>query len=136
MHQFFFLPLMVEEQILGVVFVPLIVQERINLFSFVPLIVEVRIYSFIFPSIQTKIVFVFVFVSFRFVLHEEHRNRFQGTNSASQCSLVGQYNNTIPTRFLVPTDCLKIPARCWNFRKIYGDQELSRNRVVVQSPYL
>ncbi len=53
--------------------------ERVGL---VPLIVEVRIYSFIFASIQTKLVFVFVLV-----LHEEHRYRFQGTNSASQCSL-------------------------------------------------
>jgi hypothetical protein len=31
-------------------------------------------------------------------------------NSASQCSLADRYNNTIPTRFLAPIDCLKIPA--------------------------
>ncbi len=29
-------------------------------------------------------------------------------------ALVGRYNNSIPTQFLVPIDCLKIPARCWN----------------------
>ncbi len=40
----------------------------------------------------------------------EPRNRFQGMNSASLCSLAGRYNNPIPTRFLAPIDCLKIPA--------------------------
>ncbi len=40
----------------------------------------------------------------------EPRNRFQGMNSASLCSLVGRYDNPIPTRFLAPIDCLKIPA--------------------------
>ncbi len=33
-------------------------------------------------------------------------------NSASLCSLVGRYDNPIPTRFLAPLDCLKIPAVC------------------------
>jgi hypothetical protein len=32
------------------------------------------------------------------------------TNSASICSLAGRYDNPIPTRFLAPLDCLKIPA--------------------------
>jgi hypothetical protein len=40
----------------------------------------------------------------------EPRNRFQGIHSASLCSLAGRYNNSIPTRFLAPVDCLKIPA--------------------------
>jgi hypothetical protein len=40
------------------------------------------------------------------------RNRFQGMNSASLCSLAGRYDNPIPTRFLVPIDCLKIRAQC------------------------
>ncbi len=40
----------------------------------------------------------------------ELRNRFQGMNSASLCSLAGQYHNPLPTRFLAPIDCLKIPA--------------------------
>ncbi len=31
-------------------------------------------------------------------------------NSASLCSLAGRYDNPIPTRFLAPIDCLKIPA--------------------------
>jgi hypothetical protein len=31
-------------------------------------------------------------------------------NSASLCSLAGRYDNPIPTRFLAPTDCLKISA--------------------------
>ncbi len=36
------------------------------------------------------------------------RNRFQGMNSASLCSLAGRYDNPIPTRFLAHIDCLKI----------------------------
>jgi hypothetical protein len=31
-------------------------------------------------------------------------------NSVSLCSLAGRYDNPIPTQFLAPTDCLKIPA--------------------------
>ncbi len=38
------------------------------------------------------------------------RNRFQGMNSASLCSLAGRYDNPIPPRFLAPKDSLKIPA--------------------------
>jgi hypothetical protein len=41
----------------------------------------------------------------------EPRNRFQGMNSASLCSLAGRYDNLIPTRILAPLDCLKIPIR-------------------------
>jgi hypothetical protein len=40
------------------------------------------------------------------------RNRFQGMNSASLCSLAGRYDNPIPTRFLAPIECLEIPALC------------------------
>jgi hypothetical protein len=40
----------------------------------------------------------------------EPRNRFQGINSASLCSLVGRYDNPIPTRFQAPLDCLQIQA--------------------------
>jgi hypothetical protein len=32
-------------------------------------------------------------------------------NSVSLCSLAGRYDNPIPTRFLAPIDCLKIPAQ-------------------------
>jgi hypothetical protein len=38
------------------------------------------------------------------------RNRFQGMNSASLCSLAGRYNNPIPTPCLAPIDFLKIPV--------------------------
>jgi hypothetical protein len=31
-------------------------------------------------------------------------------NSAILCSLTGRYDNLIPTRFLAPIDCYKIPA--------------------------
>ncbi len=41
----------------------------------------------------------------------EPRNRFQGINSASLCSPAGRYDNPIPTRFLAPIECLKIPAQ-------------------------
>jgi hypothetical protein len=40
----------------------------------------------------------------------EPRNRCQGINSASLCSMAGRYDNPIPTRCLAPTDFLKIPA--------------------------
>ncbi len=43
-------------------------------------------------------------------VYMEPRNRFQGMNSASLCSLAGRYDNPIPPRFLVPIDSLKIPA--------------------------
>jgi hypothetical protein len=46
-----------------------------------------------------------VFLSFM-----EPRNRFQGMNSASLCSLVGRYNNPIPYWFLATIDCLQIPV--------------------------
>jgi hypothetical protein len=36
-------------------------------------------------------------------------NRFQGLNAASLCSQAGRCDNPIPTRFLAPIDCLKIP---------------------------
>jgi hypothetical protein len=32
-------------------------------------------------------------------------------NSAVLCSLAGRYDNPIPTRFLAPIGCLKIPAQ-------------------------
>ncbi len=41
----------------------------------------------------------------------EPRNRFQGMNSASLCRLADRYDNPIPTLFLAPIDCLKIPAQ-------------------------
>ncbi len=34
----------------------------------------------------------------------EPRNRFQGMNSASLCSLAGRYDNPIPPRFLAHRD--------------------------------
>ncbi len=39
------------------------------------------------------------------------RNRFQGTNSASLCSLAGRYDNPLPPRFLAPIASLKTPAQ-------------------------
>jgi hypothetical protein len=40
----------------------------------------------------------------------EPRNRFQGMDSVSLCSLAGRNDNLIPTRLLAPIDCFKIPA--------------------------
>ncbi len=37
----------------------------------------------------------------------EPRNRCQGINSASLCSMAGRYDNPIPTRCLAPIDFLK-----------------------------
>ncbi len=42
---------------------------------------------------------------------KEPRNRFQGIDSASLCSLVGLYDSPIPTQFLASIDCSKIPAQ-------------------------
>jgi hypothetical protein len=51
----------------------------------------------------------------------EPRNRFQGMNSASLCSLAGRYDNPFPTRLLVPLDCLKIPALVTGYLNIVAD---------------
>jgi hypothetical protein len=45
-----------------------------------------------------------------FLTFKKPKNRFQGIDSACQYSLAGQYGNPIPTRFLAPIDCSKIPA--------------------------
>jgi hypothetical protein len=39
--------------------------------------------------------------------------RSSGINSASPCPLAGWYDNPIPTRFLAPIDCSKIPAQLY-----------------------
>jgi hypothetical protein len=44
-------------------------------------------------------------------MNSEPENRFQETNSARLCSPAGRYDNLIPSRFLAPIDCLKIPAQ-------------------------
>ncbi len=41
----------------------------------------------------------------------EPRNRYQGMNSASLCSLAGRYDNPVPLRYLGPIISLKIPAQ-------------------------
>jgi hypothetical protein len=61
------------------------------------------VYSSSFPTIHLK--------ELEFLTFKETRNRFQGINSASLCSLAGRYDNLTPTRFLAPIDCLKIPAQ-------------------------
>jgi hypothetical protein len=54
---------------------------------------------------------------------KEPRNRFQGINSASLCCpRAGTIN--IPTRFLAPIDCLKIPALLGLGRLLYTVQVL------------
>jgi hypothetical protein len=54
---------------------------------------------------------------------KEPRNRFQGINSASLCSLAGRYDKPFPSWFLAPIDCLTIPAQEENrFLKDYPDQ--------------
>ncbi len=46
-----------------------------------------------------------------FLIFKEPKNCIRGINSASLCSLEGQYDNPIPSRFLAPIDCLKIPFK-------------------------
>jgi hypothetical protein len=46
-----------------------------------------------------------------FLTFKETKNRLQGINYASLSSLTGRDYNPIPTRFLAPIDCLKIPAQ-------------------------
>jgi hypothetical protein len=53
----------------------------------------------------------YLFMSPYFETFMEPRNRFQGMNSASLCSLAGRFDNPIPPRFLAPIDSLKIPAQ-------------------------
>ncbi len=49
--------------------------------------------------------------SLNFKTFKEPKNRFQETNSARLFRLAGRCDNPIPTRFLAPIDCLKIPAQ-------------------------
>ncbi len=63
----------------------------------------------------------------------EPRNRFQGMNSSSLCSLPGRYDNPIPPRFLAPIDSLKIPALrlslvSWLASR-YCSEKIPRNRL-------
>ncbi len=50
----------------------------------------------------------------------EPKNRCQGINSASLCSLAGRYDNPIPTPCLAPIDFLKIPALTSTFTQREG----------------
>jgi hypothetical protein len=47
--------------------------------------------------------------SLNFLTFKEPRKRFQEIDSASLCSLLSQYDNSIP-RFLALLDCSNIPA--------------------------
>ncbi len=49
---------------------------------------------------------------------QESIPRNDSASLMSLCSLAGQYDNPIPTQFLAPIDCLKIPARITE-RNIY-----------------
>jgi hypothetical protein len=64
----------------------------------------------------------------------EPRNRFQGMNSASLCSLAGRYDNPMPTQFLVPIDCLKIPSLATQPGGI-GSLELILGRTYLRRSY-
>ncbi len=50
-----------------------------------------------------------------------------GTNSACLCSLAGRYDKPIPTRFLAPIGCLKIPAQLspWPLLFLYEHHRLN-----------
>ncbi len=70
--------------------------------------------------------------STNFLTFKEPKNLFQGTNSARLCSLAGRYNNPIPTRFLAPTDCLKIPAQVFTLEMRYFCLCVELNKIVIQ----
>ena len=64
---------------------------------------------------------------YRYVILKESKNRFQGIDYASLCSLAGRYNNPIPTWFLAPIDCSKIPAL--KMQQLYVHQTAGVKRV-------
>ncbi len=49
-------------------------------------------------------------------------------NSASLCSLAGQYDNLILTRFLAAMDCLKIPAQIKDESRDQSKGKLSKRK--------
>ncbi len=53
--------------------------------------------------------------------------RRPGINSCSLCSLAGRYDNPIPTRFLAPIDCAKIPAQKKTQDRIGRGQQEARD---------
>ncbi len=62
----------------------------------------------------------------------EPRNWFQGINSASLCSPAGRYDNPIPTRFLAPIECLKIPALISNaerFKPAFAERDKKQTMI-------
>ncbi len=64
-----------------------------------------------------------------FLTLKEPKNRFQGTKSARLCTLACRYDNPIPIRFLLPTDCLKIPAQVtWIYGHVLTETGRNRNR--------
>ncbi len=64
-----------------------------------------------------------------FQTFKEPRNRFQGTDPPA-CSLAGWYDSPIPTRFLAPIDCLKIPTLYFGV-----DYEIRWDRLQHRVPY-
>ncbi len=60
---------------------------------------------------------------------KEPRNRFQGINSVCPCSVVGRYDNPIPTWFLALMDCFIFYNRVENLSPAMGRGINSRKRV-------
>ncbi len=56
-----------------------------------------------------------------FIIFKKPKNRFQGINSASLCSIAGRYDNLIPIRFQAPIDCFKIPALTFSVQMCNDD---------------
>ncbi len=50
-------------------------------------------------------------------------------DTASLCSLAGLYDNPIPTRFLAPSDCTKIPALVNSHKWLNALQKNVQNRL-------
>ena len=84
----------------------------------------------------------------------EPRNRCQGINSASLCSLAGRYDNPvpsrclapieflydnpIPTRFLAPKDCYKIPVLSFELyrQKLLAGKQQENSQIFNEDFYL
>jgi hypothetical protein len=66
-----------------------------------------------------------------FETNKEPKNRFQRINSTRLSCLAGRYDNPIPTRFLAPIDCLKIPS--WEYIELYVHIKLIGTRFLLSS---
>ncbi len=68
-----------------------------------------------------------------FKTFKEPRNRLQGIDSTSLCSLAGRYDNHIPTWFPAPIDYSKIPAQ-GSSTEVWTSAQWAMLRVLGRKP--